>query len=103
MDDAEPLYFQEFRPFGTSSNYTNYSTLSLTSRGNPDDGILYIPMHDGWLGIERDEQRIAAAVRSEFYRRLGYWVAITKTKLATGQETVLVSGLPPAPSQVAAG
>ena len=88
---------------GTVPYSTNNSTLSLTSRGNPDDAILYIPMHDGWLGIERDEQRIAEAVRNEFYRRLGYWVAITKTKLATGQETTLASGPPPAPSQVAAG
>ena len=70
----------------------NQSTLSLTSRGNPDEGILYIPMHDGWLGIEQHEQRIASMVRNEFYQRLGYWVTITKTKLATGEKTVLVSG-----------
>ena len=87
---------------GTAPNNVNYSTLSLTSRGNPDDGVLYIPMHDGWLGIERDELGIAEAVRNEFHRRFGYWVTITKTKLATGQETVLVSGPPPDPSQVAA-
>jgi hypothetical protein len=65
------------------------STLSLTSRGDLQDGILYIPMHDGWLGIERDEKRIAEAVRSEFHRRLGYWVTITKTRLETGEETTM--------------
>ena len=78
----------------TAPSNVNQSALSLTSRGNPDEQILYIPMHDGWLGIERDEQRIANVVRSEFHRRLGYWVGITKTKLATGEETVLVKGAP---------
>ncbi len=51
-------------------------------------------MHDGWLGIERDEQKIAATVRDEFFRRLGYWVTIKKTKLATGEETILLAGPP---------
>jgi hypothetical protein len=74
-------------------NSTNQSAISLTSTGNSDDGILYIPMHDGWLGVERDEQRIAGTVRNEFYQRLGYWVTVTKTNMATGDETVLVSGL----------
>jgi hypothetical protein len=75
----------------TAPSSVNQSALSLTSRGNPDEGVLYIPMHDGWLGIERDEQRIASVVRNEFHRRLGYWVGITKTKLATGEETVLAN------------
>ena len=75
-------------------NSVNQSPPSLTSGGNPADEILYVPMHDGWLGVERDEQRIAEAVRREFHRRLGYWVTITKTKLATGEETVLVSNVP---------
>lgn len=83
---------------GTPGNSINLATLSLTSRGNPADEILYIPMHDGWLGIERDEHRIASVVRNEFHQRLGYWVTITKTRLATGEETVLVSGAPLAPS-----
>jgi hypothetical protein len=75
----------------TAPSSVNQSTLSLTSGGNPDEGILYIPMHDGWLGIERHEQRIADTVRNEFHRRLGYWVTITKTKLATSEETVLAN------------
>ena len=79
---------------GTAPNSVNHSALSLTSRGNSPDGILYIPMHDGWLGIERDEQRIVGMVRREFHKRLGYWVTITKTNLAAGDETVLVSGAP---------
>ncbi len=33
----------------TAPNSVNQSALSLTSRGNPDEGILYVPMHDGWL------------------------------------------------------
>jgi hypothetical protein len=65
----------------------------LTCGGNPE-GILYIPMHDGWLGIERDEQLIAATVRGQFFRCLGYWVTIKKKKLATGEETRLVGGVP---------
>jgi hypothetical protein len=79
----------------------NYLPLSLTSRGNSPDGFLYIPMHDGWLGIERDEQRIASVVRGEFHRRLGYWVGITKKKLETGEETVLVKGAPRSRNQIA--
>jgi hypothetical protein len=71
----------------------NKSNQSLTCGGNPED-ILYIPMHDGWLGIEHDEQQIAVLVRNEFFRRLGYWVTITKTELATGKERVLVAGEP---------
>lgn len=71
---------------------TLYS-LPLTCGGNPE-GILYIPMHDGWLGIERDEQQVAGTVRGEFFKRLGYWVTITKTKLVTGKETVLVADPP---------
>ncbi len=74
---------------GTAPNSVNQLSKPLTSRGNPDEGILYIPMHDGWLGIERDEQRIANVVRSEFHRRLGYWVTITKKKLATAEKPVL--------------
>ncbi len=83
-------------------NNIKQSTLSLTSRGNPDEEILYIPMHDGWLGIEQHEQQIADTVRNEFHRRLGYWVGITKTKLATGEETVLVKGAPRQHGQIAA-
>jgi hypothetical protein len=59
-------------------------------------------MHDGWLGIERDEQRIATMVRNEFHKRLGYWVGITKTKPETGVETSLMSGAPRPQGQVAA-
>jgi len=86
----------------TAPSSVNQSAHSLTSRGNSDDGILYIPMHDGWLGIERDEQRIAVAVRNEFHQRLGYWITITKTKLATGEETALVTVPPPSGGQVGA-
>jgi hypothetical protein len=56
-------------------------------------------MHDGWLGIEHGEQRIATLVRNEFHQRLGYWVTVTKKKLATGDETVLVAGPPQSTSQ----
>lgn len=78
-----------------SINVLNQSNSPFTSRGDSEAEILYIPMHDGWLGIERDEQKIATVVRNEFNGRLGYWVGITKTKLATGEETVLIKGPPP--------
>ena len=77
-------------------NVQNQTTSPFTSRGNSEAEILYIPMHDGWLGIERDEQKIAETVRNEFFRRLGYWVTIKKTKLATGEETILLTGPAPA-------
>ena len=66
----------------------NQSNLSLTSRGNPD-AVFFVPMHDGWLGIERDEKQIASIVTEQFQKHLGYDVTITKTALATGKETVL--------------
>jgi hypothetical protein len=70
------------------------SNSPLTCGGNPE-GLLYVPMHDGWLGVEKDEQLIAATVREHFFAVLGYWVTITKTKLATGEETILIKGSPP--------
>ncbi len=75
------------------NNVQNHLTNPLTCGGNPE-GVFYIPMHDGWLGVERDECQIAATVRQEFFRCLGYWVTITKTELATGVKTVLVAGTP---------
>jgi len=73
-----------------AASSTKNQANSLTCGGNPEDEILYIPMHDGWLGIERDEQKIAATVRAEFFRRLDYRITITKTELATGRETLLL-------------
>lgn len=71
---------------------TNTSTKSLinplTCGGNSEE-ILYIPMHDGWLGIEGDEDRIAEVVRERFYKRIGYWVTITKTPVTGGDKAVL--------------
>ena len=78
-----------------SSTVQTKLTNPLTCGGNPEQ-LLYIPMHDGWLGVERDEGQIATTVRQEFFRRLGYWVTITKTELATGVKTVLMAGTPPA-------
>ena len=63
----------------------NQSNLSLTCGGNPD-ALLYIPMHDGWIGIERDELLIAQTVRGRFHEHTGYWITVTKTKLATGEK-----------------
>lgn len=78
-----------------ASSVKNQSN-SLTCGGNPEDEVLYIPMHDGWLGIEQHEQQIAATVRDEFFRRLDYRITITKTELATGRETVLAATVPQA-------
>lgn len=84
---------RQLRNSGTLNNNVQNQPNSLTCGGNPEE-ILYIPMHDGWLGIERHEDQIAATVRGEFFRRLGYWVTVTKTKLATGEKTRLVGGAP---------
>jgi hypothetical protein len=51
-------------------------------------------MHDGWLGIERDEMRIANYVRDRFYDYTRFWVTITKKALATGKEATLLGGPP---------
>src|SRR5215469_5385855 len=62
---------------GTKPKYETLNwTQSLICGGNSE--CLYIPMHDGWLGMERDEWRIAEVVREDFYKRVGYWVTITK-------------------------
>jgi hypothetical protein len=68
----------------------------VTQKKSSDD------MRDGWLGIERDEQRIASVVRNEFHRHFGYWVTITKTKLENDKETDLPTGAPLPQSHVAA-
>jgi hypothetical protein len=95
---AQEVPRQLIQSGGMPPNSVNQSTQSLTCGGNPE-GILYIPMHDGWLGVERDEQQIAATVRGEFFRRLGYWVTITKANVATGTNTILLAGPPQAVSE----
>jgi hypothetical protein len=51
-------------------------------------------MHDGWLGIEKDELRIGNYVRDRFYEYTRFWVTITKKDLATGKEAILLKGRP---------
>ena len=77
-------------------NNTELKEWYLTCWGKSQD-LLYIPMHDGWLGIERDEIRIANYVRDRFYEYTQFWVTITKTNLATGKETNLLKGRPEIP------
>ena len=79
-----------------SLNTKNSSKSSLTSWGNPED-ILYVPMHDGWLGIEREEMRIGNFVRDRFYEHTQFWVTITKKDLVTGNEATLMKGAPAVP------
>jgi len=64
------------------------------STSDKPEGIFYIPIHHGWLGIERDASRIAEVVRERFYKRLGNWGTITKTDLAAGKEAILMRGAP---------
>lgn len=51
-------------------------------------------MHDGWLGVERDEMRIGNYVRDRFYNYTRFWVTITKKDLVTGKEGILLEGRP---------
>jgi hypothetical protein len=62
---------------------TNVSTYCQNPQQND---ILYIPMHDGWIGIERDEEVIIRLVKEAFYKKTGYWITVTKTNLKTGQK-----------------
>ena len=78
------------------TNSLKPSKSSLTSWGKPGD-ILYVPMHDGWLGIERDEMRIGNYVRDCFYKETTFWVTITKKDLATGKEAILLKEAPKVP------
>ena len=71
----------------------NSTQRTLICVGDPEE-ILYIPMHDGWLGIEKDEHKIATVVRDDFLRRVGYWVTITKTPVAGGEKATLLQGPP---------
>ena len=77
----------------TGSSNLKPSKSSLTSWGNPGSAF-YIPMHDGWLGIERDELRIAKYVRDRFFEYTRFWVTITKKDLATGNEAILLDRAP---------
>jgi hypothetical protein len=77
----------------TGSSNLKPSKSSLTSWGNPED-ILYVPMHDGWLGIERDEVKIANHVRDRFRHYTQFWVTITKKDLVTGEQAILLEGPP---------
>jgi hypothetical protein len=83
MVDEVPRLLMDSIPVKKQSN------LSLTCGGNPE--VFYIPMHDGWLGVERDEVLIAERVRERFYEHTKYNVTLTKTCLATQEETVLPS------------
>jgi len=83
---------------GGSSEDNSLSTIkpsssSLTSWGKPESAF-YIPMHDGWLGIERDELRIGNYVRDRFHHYTQFWVTITKKDLATGKEATLLEEAP---------
>lgn len=53
-------------------------------------GYFYVPMHDGWMGLERDEQAIGKMVSDLFFSVTGYRITITKKNLTTGIETYLV-------------
>ena len=75
-----------------SGNQGATSTLNLTQESlicGGDSECFYIPMHDGWLGVERDEAKIAAAVREDFSNRVGFRVTITKTPVAGGEKATL--------------
>ena len=56
---------------------------------NPEN-ILYIPQHDGWIGLEEDEEVISRKVKELFYNFTGYNITITKTDLQSGVERILV-------------
>jgi len=77
----------------TGSSNIKPSKSSLTSWGNPGS-VFYIPCHDGWLGIERDELKIADFVRDRFHEYTRFWVTITKKDLATGNEAILLERAP---------
>jgi hypothetical protein len=53
---------------------------------------MFVSMHDGWIGVERDEKLIAKQVRRLFYEATGYHITLTKENLETGEETVLFKG-----------
>jgi hypothetical protein len=42
-----------------------------------------------------DYSVIAEKVRDRFHEHTKYWVTLTKTAVATGEETILVPGAPP--------
>lgn len=74
-------------PRGLLAQCTSSPSGVLTCGGNSKP--FYIPMHDGWLGIEDDENVIAGLVRKEFARVTGgYQITITKTSLTNGVKKI---------------
>ena len=74
------------------------STLNSTQESlicGGDSESFYIPMHDGWLGVERDEAKIAAVVREDFSKRVGYCVAITKPQWPEAKRPRCLKGVQP--------
>lgn len=44
-------------------------------------GYFYIPMHDGWLGLQRDEEAIKLMVTEFFFALTGYTVKINRKEV----------------------
>lgn len=49
-----------------------------------DADTLYIPCHDGYMGIAKDEHKICSVIRQYFKDLTGYNVTITRKDLSTG-------------------
>ena len=73
------------------SGAKNLTTLSFICGGtetiNVHKAPLYIPMHDGWMGIESEEEVIISHVKSIFLTLTGYEVVITKEKIDSNGES----------------
>ena len=68
---------------------SNPSIICVGTSGMSNNETLFIPQHDGWLGLEQDEEEIAKMVKKAFFDLTGYNVIITKKNLKTDQETLL--------------
>jgi hypothetical protein len=65
-------------------------------------GLFWIPCHDGWLGVGKEEGEILKKVSGAFFAATGYAVRIARKKLAVQYsnsiEEVMSSYVPTGPT-----
>lgn len=57
-----------------------------------ENGLFWVPCHDGWLGMEDSEEKIVAEVLRRFQEKTSFWVTITKKGLRNGNTVDMFSG-----------
>jgi hypothetical protein len=65
-----------------TKNLTTFNFICLPQYlANVYTAILYVPMHDGWLGLEEESEVIINMVKEVYFTLTGYEITITKEKV----------------------